>query len=124
MAFLSGWRQVSSEVLQLLRMVSLNFISALEKRVSSKILNSVDDNKLSWTAKCCICSTRTPEEPCAGKRDANKYIYGLAMAKKKPYTMSTQPLMDSETIVPTQGRGAGVIADTPLKLSGTCDQDL
>lgn len=51
-------------------------------------------------------------------------IYGLAMAKKKPYTMSTQPLMDSETIVPTQGRGAGVIADTPLKLSGTCDQDL
>lgn len=74
MACLSGWRQVSSEVLQLLRMVSLNFISALEKRVSSKILNSVDDNKLSWTAKCCICSTRTPEEPCAGKRDANKYI--------------------------------------------------
>lgn len=123
MAFLSGWRQVSSEVLQLLRMVSLNFISALEKRVSSKILNSVDDNKLSWTAKCCICSTRTPEEPCAGKRDANKYIW-FSYGKKKPYTMSTQPLMDSETIVPTQGRGAGVIADTSLKLSGTCDQDL
>lgn len=48
-------------------------------------------------------------------------IYGLAMWKKNP---TPCPPMDSETIVSTQGRGAGVIADTSLKLSGTCDQDL